>query len=320
MATFEEIKNLFDSNFNGVNLASLQKDVGSIKDDMKKFKEDIKAAVFKALEPTNEKIDKLEKKLEEKDQEILSLRKDLDLNTRKKNIVLFGVQENENSTEELEAIVISLFQKVTKIEFHSNDFNDVFRFGKKVNDKCRPILVSFISHKNFRKALDKKQLFKNEDIGISQDLPKNIMEEKKRLPPMITAINNAGTKASLRLDEVFIEGRKLSKPEVEEQMVKFQSVTKRQLSPDEDESRISKKSRPKLKVKAAAFNPAKLNGGTIGSPKPTTSTTPNTSPKFSTPSKMFPVFTLPQNNEKGILSPLPGGSAHSKSFAYQSEK
>lgn len=159
--------------------------------------------------------------------------------------------------------------------------------------------------------LDKKNLFKKENVTIAADLPKSIVEEKKRLQPMVTALNNTGVKSFLRMDEVIVEGRKLNKEEVEEMMKKFQIATKRARStPDiATQNKKERKNKPMLNTEIASQITITQEAST-----PTT-----TSPKSaSTPSRIFPVFSQPQKNIGGMLSPLPGGSRHSKTFDYQS--
>lgn len=317
MATLDQIKLLFqESNAKmDKNAAAVDDGFKSLREEMKEFKEDVKKTVEESLKHTNERVELLECKLKEKDAEILSLQRDLELHKRKNNLVIFGLQEDRNDELCLAATVANLFQKVTSVIFGPNDFNDVFRLGKR-NEKCRPIVVSLLSYTKLRAVLGKKHLFKQQNITVSPDIPKDVMQERKRLQPMITALNNTGTRASLRLDEVFVNGKKLSKEEVEEEMQKFRTSSKRSRSPN-DEPDAERRGVPKLNINAAAYAP------TTQTPRGTedsTSKTPASSTECSTPSRVFPVFQLPQTAKNGVLSPVPGGSKFSQVYEYRSDK
>lgn len=305
MASIDEIKKLFEASDDNV-----KKGFENLEKEMKDFKEEVKKTVTESLKPTNEKVELLEAKLKEKDEQILLLQRDLDLHKRKNNLVIFGVQESESTTDELDSIICNLLHKVTNVGFVANDFNDVFRLGKR-SEKCRPIVVSFVSYRKLRAVLNKKHLFKNENVTVAPDVPKSVMEEKKRLQPMITALNKAGIRATLRFDEVIINGKKLSKEEVEEEMEKFQASLKRRRSPSDESASNERAPIPKLNIRAAVHHsrPQEAAGaGTADSSPPSPTAT------FSTPSRVFPVFNRPQTSQSGVLSPLPGGSKHSKTF------
>lgn len=96
-------------------------------------------------------------------------------------------------------------------------------------------------------------------------------------------------------------------------MTKFQAANKRARSPSAEKSAGNHK-------KVAVSSQLKLNINEAASNSSAQTTSPTISPKFSTPSKVFPVFTLSQNSRNGVLSPLPGGSNHSKTFEFRSDK
>lgn len=310
MASLEEIKLLFENSN-----ASINKGFENLHVEMKEFKEEVKQTVADSLKITNEKVEILEAKLKQKDEEIKSLQKDLDLYKRKNNLVVFGVQDNEQTNEDLEAITSNLFKKVAGIEVNENDYSDIFRLGKK-GEQCRPIMVSFVNSKKMRIILQKKNLFRAENITVSADLPKEVVEERKRLQPMITSLNKAGIKAYLRLDAVFVNGKKLSKTETEEELQKFKSMSKRVRSPEETILARKRTSVQKLNINAAVHQtkPQKQQEASISS-SPAQASSNET---FSTPSRMFPVFRLPQTERSGELSPMPGGSKHSQTFEIRS--
>lgn len=306
MATLDQIKTLFQTN-----AETMTAGFAKLEKDMQEFKEEIITSVADAIKPTNEKMEILEAKLKEKDEEIGSLRRDLEFTKRKNNLILFGVKENE-MPEALETVVLNLVRTVTDIKLSSDDIDDAFRLGKKTNGKCRPVLLSLVSNKKTRLILSMKHLFKQAKIVVTQDLPKEVLEEKKRLQPMITALNREGTKASFRMGLVILNGEKLSKEEIEEQMNKFNS-TKRLRSPgDDDTSSIQRLPCPKRVIKTTTAQ----RSTEVNMSPPSTGAL---SPVLFAPSRMFPVFSQTAKRS-GVLSPLPGGSNHSKTFELHSER
>lgn len=141
MATIDDIKKLFKAN-----QANMNKGFENLQGQMKDFKEEVKQTITDSLKLTNEKVDLLETQLKEKEEKITTLQREFDLHKRKNNLIIFGIQENETTIVELEAITSNIFKKVTGIEVNGDDFNDIYRIGKK-GEKCRPILISFLSCK-----------------------------------------------------------------------------------------------------------------------------------------------------------------------------
>lgn len=311
MATLDEIKSLFATNTEEMNkgFSGVKEEIKTVNTELKK----LKTSLAESTKAMNEKITGLENQLKEKNEEILALRKDFDVHKRKNNLVLFNVEEKE-SPHDLEEIILKLLQEVTEIEFYRNDLNDVFRIGK-ASEKCRPILISFVSHKKLLTVLTKKQLFRKKKMTISQDLPKEILEERKRLQPMISHLNNLGKKTVMRLDEVFVEGKKLGKKELEEEYIKFTTMQKRTRSPSsEDNASGERRIIPRLNFEGA------MNSSSSQMFNENTAPTSASPSLPSTPSRLFPMFQLNSVVPKNILSPVAGGSRNDKLYEFHSDK
>lgn len=312
MATLDDVMKLLQQNTTSMNdgFKDMKDEMSQMKTDMKDFKTEIKKTVDDSLRTTNDKVQMLETKLQEKDDEIESLRKQCDLQKRQNNVVLFNVPENENSFYELMSIVVNLVSKNTNIAFSDADLNDVYRIGKK-GSKCRPILVSLVSHIKLKAMLADKSAFRKVNIGLSQDFPKAVNDERKRLQPMVTELNQAGKKAVLRMDELFVEGEKWDKELIEVEMNKFNARGKRHGSPMESQSTkrvvVAKLSKPPTN---------QSNHSPIASTNQSIDPTIPASSPSSTPARMFPMFKGTATN---VLSPVPGGSHNDKSFTYISK-
>lgn len=129
----EKIKNM---------LISMQQDIKQQKQDMLEMKEDIKDTIINSL---NEKFnnlelknDLLEKKIEEQSNKINNLERQC----RRRNLVLFGVEDTEKSYDELEKLVINIINRYIKISCDIYNIVAVRRLGKK-GLKVRPIAITF---------------------------------------------------------------------------------------------------------------------------------------------------------------------------------
>lgn len=326
MATLAEIEAAFKKNADDIiaaNKRTMDEGFKGIKDEMKVLKKefkDVKTTVSEGFIATNARVDSLELKLKEKDNEIAALKRDVEVKKRKNNILIFNLAESEKSREELIALIVSLLQQYAGPDFSVADLNDVFRLGKP-NGKCRPVLVSFLSFMKLQTVISNKQRFREANIGISQDYPKDVMEERKKLQPMISSLNKAGKKAYLKFDGAYVDGRKLTKEEIDVEMQKLDTAPKRNRSPEDDaaaDSALSRRARiPKLKLgNYTGTTPKRVqrNNEDEVSPLVPYEGTP------STPSRLFPVFELPKTVPENTLTSLPGGTPHSAAYAYRSDK
>lgn len=305
MATLEGIMELLKANSESMDtgFSDIKKDMTELKTDMATFKEDIK----KTVEATNDRINSLEIQLQAKEEEISVLRKDFDAFTRKNNVVFFNVEEHENSVAELRTNIICLIKRITNASFQENDINDIYRLGKKTTTR-RPIVISFVHLSNAKLVLTNKRQFKEENISVAQDFSKSVSDERKRLQPMVTALNQNGRKAVLRLDELFVDGTKWTREMVEKEFQNFEVTSKRQRSPENHESE-GLEPRPRLRLE---LNVEKTPKSTKNGNK-----TPET-PFFSPKKNMYPLFQ--QNRTNTVLSPIPGGSKNSKAFEVRYDK
>jgi hypothetical protein len=248
MISAKEIKKMLEENTNTIQKAineskkTMEDGFTGMQHEFSSFKAEIKKAVDDSAKATNERVDNLENELKKKDEAIIELRRDLESQKRKNNLILFNLPETEKSTEELMRVVIEVFHKCSEGSFNETDFNDIFRIGKYRNSSS-PVLVSFVSRMKAQIVISSKQRFKEEKLSISRDYPKTIIEERKRLQPMITHLNQSGKKAYLIEDQAYVDGQKLSKEVVEEELRKYYSVSKRSRNERSPETFIGGSSR-----------------------------------------------------------------------------
>lgn len=315
MATLDDIMKLLQKNTTSMNdgFKDMKEEMSQLKTDMKDFKTEIKKTVDDSLKTTNDKVQMLETKLQEKEEEIQTLRKESDIQKRQNNLLLFNVPENEVSIHDLQITVVNLVRRVLNIPFSEADLNDVYRIGRK-HDKIRPILVSLVSHIKLKTLLANKHSFKNENVGVSQDFPKSVNDERKRLQPMVTALNQSGKKAVLRTDQLIVDGVKWDRTTIEDELLKF-NAKKRSRSPPEA---VTNPTLPKPQM-PPTNDPkrSKTAPATSVSTPNTMQTTPKSSQQqlatatTPTTANMFPMFKGAPTN---TLSPFPGGKSNAQTF------
>lgn len=130
----------------------------------------------------------------------------LELTVRKNNIIIFKVEENERTTEELLLLIIDLINKSNEqFDLIKNDIESCFRLGKKTEGKIRPIRITFKSYEKKQKVLMGKK--SGATFTIAEDLPKSVVEARKPLIPKLLELKKEGKRAHFKLDELVVEGK-----------------------------------------------------------------------------------------------------------------
>ncbi|GBP17409.1 hypothetical protein EVAR_8769_1 [Eumeta japonica] len=108
---------------------------------------------LKTLEKNQEKLDK---KIENQEQRLNQLERQ----ARQRNVVFFGIEENERSYSHLENNLIDFLEKYFSLNINCHDLEAARRIGKKT-DKPRPIAVTFAT-------LEKRKMLQ-EQVKIEQE-------------------------------------------------------------------------------------------------------------------------------------------------------
>lgn len=281
MATVEEIQKLLEANNEKL---SYKIDAGfsGIKEEMKSFKNEVSDLVSESLKATNERIISLESNLLKKDNEIASLRKEFELHKRRHNLILFNLYENETSETHLKSMLIEIIQRLVDSNFKEHDIDDVYRLGKKIPQKTRPVILSLVSYSKLKSIILQSKSFKRENIGISKDFPKEISDARKRLQPLLQQLKQEGRRAFLRADELIVDGIKWNTDTIEQELKKISAIE----TPSKDKE-------PKRKLRKLSLQHA------------------NSDTPFQTPRKPYPIF---DNVSRSVLKMLPGAKPNDKVF------
>lgn len=162
----EKINKIFDK----INmLDKISNEVNETNQDVKELKQNYKEV--------NQKLSEMEKTIETQK----NLIERLENQVKKRNLILYGIPEEESSASDLESTIISLLKNKLKIEISSTDIEEVFRLGKKgiASSKIRPVLLSLSSKKIKSTIMKQRKLFTGTTIIVSEDLTKT--ERLKRI-------------------------------------------------------------------------------------------------------------------------------------------
>lgn len=183
----------------------------NIQDRLDEQRNDLKSAKENITKTINDNIDEkfrnleiqhqhLENKLE-KQQEQLNYQ---DRFNRRKNLIIFGVEEEEGKGyHELENLILSLLNKYSTYKFNSNDLEFVRRLGKR-SMKPRPILLTLTTMGKKIQLLKNKKHLENTPYYIQEDFPKDVLEKRKQLKLRMKEEKEKGNKAILKYDRLII--------------------------------------------------------------------------------------------------------------------
>ena len=128
---------------------------------------------------------------------------DLQCRSMKNNLIFTNLAEQP--TEDVEIKLRTFIFEKLGIE-HKIEIGNVHRFGKRYNDRPRPIVARFLYHKDLRMVLDQATWLKNTPFGIHQQFPKPIEDKRRKLYPVLKDAKRQGKHAVLVRDKLFING------------------------------------------------------------------------------------------------------------------
>lgn len=85
---------------------------------------------------------------------------------KKYNLVFYGIRENDNKT--LISDVLKIINEKLNIKCASQDLRDIYRIGKNLNDKPRPVIIEVVNYKLKIYVLINSKKLKGTSIYIYQ--------------------------------------------------------------------------------------------------------------------------------------------------------
>lgn len=159
----------------------LYKLLKQIIDQNSEIKEDIKT-IKGEISENKAYIEELKKKvcsLEKENQNIKQTVKTLEKKSKRNNIIIFGIEENENEDTINEAV--TNINRKLNLSLEKTDINNGFRIGKKVENKIRPIILELLRGHTKYTILNNCHKLKGQNISIARDLIKEELQEQKTL-------------------------------------------------------------------------------------------------------------------------------------------
>lgn len=120
-----------------------------------------------------------------------------------RNIVFFGIEENENSYAELEKMIIIFVENYFSIKLDIRDIQVAKRLGKKT-EKPRPICVTFLTLGIKIDILRGKKTLNETPYYVTEDYPKNILERRRELQKQINIERENGNTAFIKYDKLIV--------------------------------------------------------------------------------------------------------------------
>ncbi|XP_045487104.1 uncharacterized protein LOC123689741 [Pieris rapae] len=141
-------------------------------------------------------------KVENLEKEVESLKR----GKKQNNLIMFGVNEGERSTQELIQNTIHIFKTDLDIQLQEHEINKIYRLGRgKSSGKPRPILISFTSEWKKNEVMGKKKNFKN--VYVTEDYTKEVIEKRKTLQAQLKEEREKGNIAYLKFDKLVVKGK-----------------------------------------------------------------------------------------------------------------
>ena len=157
--------------------------------------------IDKKISPIIEENEKLKQSVSYLKSEIEYLKKERKSN----NIVIYGLEESENSTIKLLDVVNEIFKTDLNISVAENEVNRLYRLGRnKTEGKHRPVLLSLINGWKKDQIMNNKKSLKG--IHISEDYSKEMIEKRKALLPQLIEEKKKGNIAYLKYDKLIVKG------------------------------------------------------------------------------------------------------------------
>lgn len=127
-----------------------------------------------------------------------------DKTLRQRNIIIFGISDNEKKYSELEDLILQIMLKKLEIKLERKEIEFAGRIGKKENNKLRPIRLTLTTLGMKIQILQRKKLLDGSGIYIKEDYPPKVLETRKALQLQLQEQRQNGVSAFLMYDKIVI--------------------------------------------------------------------------------------------------------------------
>ncbi|KAK9744415.1 hypothetical protein QE152_g7762 [Popillia japonica] len=132
----------------------------------------------------------------------------LENQTRRNNIVIYGVPEDDRETwEATEIKATDIIKNYIKVDISGADVERAHRIGKKVDNEERPIIVRFVNYKYKERILKCAKNLAGTRFAVTENFSARILQQRKLLKPYLMEAKKAGKRAHLKYNKLIIEGK-----------------------------------------------------------------------------------------------------------------
>lgn len=224
MATIEDLVKMMRENSDQLK---------DIKKEIQDSKSDIKIYVEEKLGKIIADVNQLEEKVSAQDERLSNIEKRLierEIADKKRNLILYKVIEDEKTPNDLQETILKLLTENIDHTIAPTDIDFAFRIGGKKNEP-RPIVIGFTTLTIKQAILKNKRNLTTKSIGLSEDLPDIIPQNRKRLSPIVKALFEKGYKVFLKYDKIIVNGEHWSEDKALQELGENKINFKRNGSP-----------------------------------------------------------------------------------------
>ncbi|CAG9773580.1 unnamed protein product [Ceutorhynchus assimilis] len=200
---FEVLKEIKDQN------AKIAQQNSSIQSDITEIKSELEKQNISVLE-LQQKITVLEtenatlkEKLERIEQE-----------GKKNNIILFGLQEEENDQQNLRKNIIKFCVDRLEVSIAEEDLNDVYRLGKP-NSRSRGVLIKLVRAHIKQEILKNARKLKNTGFSLTNDLIPELRQQQKILVKHLKEAKSKNYSAKIVKNKLVVNGEEYTIEQLE---------------------------------------------------------------------------------------------------------
>ena len=133
--------------------------------------------------------------------------KDLKCRSMRDNLLFHGILEEKD--EQCEMKILKFVQEKLKIENAQENIRlqRAHRIGPYKAGKTRPIVAKFTDFPDREKVRRSAKQLKGTEYGISEQFPREVVEQRRKLIPIMLQARKDGKEAFLKVDKLFINNQ-----------------------------------------------------------------------------------------------------------------
>ena len=185
--------------------------VAELFEELKAFREEVKSEIqglksqVNDIKQLSERVACVEKKVDDNLAAIQARLDNLEGQSRRSNIILYGVPEaDQESWEQTETRFKEVVSGKLGVQ-HEVHIERCHRLGRKQQNKSRPIIAKMTFFKDKVRVMAQAHKLKESNLALSDDYTKAVREKRKKLLPHMHRARNNRKRATLTFDKLKID-------------------------------------------------------------------------------------------------------------------